>query len=135
MKTAVWVGAVILFGIQFSFAKQPKPEDGFPFTVTMAGQGDSYKAPTHFPGMQGSFGGGEQTLCWLHVSDGQTLYVAYREIPSVRRLWEGCGTFGVGTQLRGGVSNDRTRLGLFIPDKKGKLKLLYYKITQMANAA
>src|SRR5206468_1392182 len=118
MKTlSTWAGLLILVGLQFSFAKQPKvnPEDLPPFTVTMAGQQDTYEAPTYFPGMHSGVGGGEQTLCWVHVSDGQTLYVAHREIPKIR-FWDGCGNFGVGTQLRGAVSNDRTHLGLFVPD-------------------
>jgi hypothetical protein len=45
-----------------------------------------------------------------------------------------CGDFGIGTQLRGQVSEHNRYLRLFVPDKKGKLKSLDFKITQMGNA-
>jgi len=88
--------------------------------------------------MSGGSGAQETGGCWLHVSDGEQLYVVV-ELESNLHMPSGfsrrnCNVVRVGSSVQGGINKRGDRMLLMISDG-GKEKKKEYRITSVSDAA
>ena len=74
---------------------------------------------------------GNENVCWVTVSDGETVYTAYQEKYAFGMV--SCPTMKVGTVVQGGVSKNQKHLMLMLPHGD-KTKQQNYVVTDMQAA-
>ena len=88
--------------------------------------------------MTGGTGSYQEGGCWLHVSDGQTLYVLASTEPGFHPPngvgSQNCQLFPVGSHVPGAIISNGRYMNLGITDKKGKVKAKTFKIVSTSDA-
>jgi hypothetical protein len=88
--------------------------------------------------MSGGSGAQETGGCWLHVSDGQQLYVV-GEVEAGFHMnssfsKRNCNVVPVGSTVQGGINKKRDRMMLMVPDGN-KEKKKEYRIESVSDAS
>jgi hypothetical protein len=97
--------------------------------VTVASARDKVMVHDFVVQMEGGVGDVHQP-CWLHVSDGKTLYVI--KAMTYRPWGQNCNEVNIGEHVQG--AQDRKYFIVLFPEKGGKTKRREYEIVSMSSA-
>jgi hypothetical protein len=126
-RKKIWVAAVGLLLCVTAWAGQPKPEEyTLDLTVKMSGQNEhtdrNWNGSAH-----------PVNVCWLHVSDGQTLYAMYMK-KSNWGFWGDCPSLEVGQRLKGYYPKRGKYMKVLMPGKNGKWNSAEFTVTEKGSA-
>ena len=122
MKRAVLGLAIVLAAI--AYAKVGDSDYNIDFTVVRSGaqEGSEYNGMLNV----------KTKVCWVHVSDGKTLYSAFLKKEGM--FTHDCPVLEPNSHVHGLIYKGGKYLGLLMPQSNGKTKGMTFTITERSDA-
>lgn len=128
-KCICGLALAVLFGAAPVFCLGQKAPKGnlMDLTVTMSGQQEA----TDRYSLTGA--ANPVNICWIHASDGQTLYSMYMKKANWG-FWGDCPSLEVGQHLKGSYPKRGKYMKVLLPGKKGKGNWVEFTVIEKGSA-